>query len=101
MRSHRAVYASGFGLLLQAGIANERGRKAAAIRYLDAALRAFDAAEMKLFREVARYCRGELRRRDGAAEDTRRAEAWMTAEGVVKPRQLVATLAPGLLESSG
>jgi hypothetical protein len=51
---------------------------------------------MALYREAARYALGDLRGgREGAAL-VERAEAWMAEAGVVKPRALVAAMAPGV-----
>jgi hypothetical protein len=97
MRRHRAAHATGFASLLEAGIAKFEGRDRRAARRLEAALRAFESADMRLFHAVARYCRGRLRTRSGFDPDMTAAEEWLLSQGVVKPLRLIATLAPGLV----
>lgn len=89
-------FAEPVACLIRAGLARLEGDRRAAEGELERAVRGFDREEMALYREAARYALGELRGgREGAAL-VERAEAWMAAAGVVKPRALVAAMVPGV-----
>jgi hypothetical protein len=92
----RLTSARGFAALLSAGLANSTGRVDEARQHLASAAAAFDAAEMRLFREVVRCCAGRLDPGATGQSELARAESWMQEEGVVMPARIVAALAPGL-----
>jgi serine/threonine protein kinase/tetratricopeptide (TPR) repeat protein len=81
--------------MIRAGIARQSGERREAERELAGALAGFEREEMALYREAARYALGELRGGAEGAGLVRRAEAWMAEQGVVRPRALVAAVAPG------
>lgn len=91
MRRHGLDSARGFAALADAGIAKVEGQLSRAFDYLSEASSAFERADMKLHRQVARYCMDGLRSTSGSD-----AEAWLRGQGVVRPDRLVATIAPGL-----
>jgi hypothetical protein len=97
MEGHRANFARGFALLLDAGLAQARGRRSEVVEHLERAVAVFDLADMQLYREVARYCLGHLHPTAKGGEQLAVAEAWMRAHGVVDPRKVAASVAPGVL----
>lgn len=82
--------------LVRAGLARLEGGVGAARTLLAEALEGFEAEDMALHHEAARYALGVLQAGEEGRALQARAEAWMEAQGVVDPRVLVATLAPGL-----
>jgi eukaryotic-like serine/threonine-protein kinase len=82
--------------LLRAGVARIEGREQEAERELLGAVAGFDDAGMALYREGARYARGDLVGGAEGAAMKAQAAAWMEARGVVQPRAMTAALAPGL-----
>jgi hypothetical protein len=82
--------------LVRAGVARLEGDTDAARTLLAEALEGFEAADMALHREAARYALGALQAGEEGRALQARAEAWLEAQGVVDARALVATLAPGL-----
>jgi tetratricopeptide (TPR) repeat protein len=96
MKKHGLDSATGFALLLDAGLAQSAGKSQEAARALTSAVAAFERADMRMYREAARYCLGHvLDSRVGRAQ-LEIAERWMGGQGVVEPQKLVATLAPGV-----
>jgi serine/threonine protein kinase len=82
--------------LVLAGVARLEGDTDSARTLLVHAVAGYGLADMALHREVARYALGVLQGGPQGAESQRQAEAWMREQGVVDPRALAATLAPGL-----
>ncbi|WP_164009292.1 serine/threonine-protein kinase PknK [Pyxidicoccus trucidator] len=82
--------------LVLAGVARLEGEEDTARTLLVQALAGFSAADMALHREVARYALGALQGGPQGRLSQQRAEAWLREQGVVDPRALAATLAPGL-----
>ena len=83
------------GALVRGGIDATAGRKEKAARELEAATRAFDSGEMKLYAAAARHARARLVGGDEGKEERDLAEQWMNGEGVKEPERLVGVLAPG------
>ncbi|MFV8752011.1 serine/threonine-protein kinase PknK [Nannocystaceae bacterium ST9] len=81
--------------LLEAGVAALEGRRDAAIKLLDGAVRGFDAVDMALHRACARYALGELLGGSEGADMQALAIEWMRGQGVVEPRKLAASQALG------
>ncbi len=81
--------------LLAAGVANLEGRREEAQIQLDVAVRGFNSVDMALHRECARYALGELIGGSEGGQLQDRAQAWMLRAGVVVPRKLAASQAPG------
>lgn len=81
--------------LLEAGVRGVEGRRDEARPLLDQAVRGFAAVDMALHRECARYALGELigGSEGGGIQDL--AQDWMAGRGVVDPRKLAASQAPG------
>ncbi|KIG13816.1 hypothetical protein DB30_07529 [Enhygromyxa salina] len=82
--------------LLGAGLSQLQGQLEDAQIKLDAAVREFNSVDMALHRECARYALGELIGGGEGAQLQDQAHAWILARGVVNPRKLVASQAPGL-----
>jgi hypothetical protein len=99
MKRHGLDSALGFGLLLDSGLAASAGKTNGAVRLLEQAISAFDRADMRLYRETARYCLGKVLPSSSGREQLGQAERWMATEGVVAPKKLAAALAPGILDS--
>jgi hypothetical protein len=93
-REHNCV-APSLGHLLQAGLANLEGQGEDAQIQLDAAVRGFNSVDMALHRECARYALGELIGGVEGGQMQDLAEAWMRGAGVVAPRRMAASQAPG------
>jgi hypothetical protein len=90
--------AAGWGHLLRAAIADQRGDSTAALRELEQAIAGLDAARFRLFAAAARR---RLARRVPEQEATRllvETDAVYAAEGVRVPERFTATLAPGFRE---
>jgi hypothetical protein len=83
MKRHGLHSARGFGLLLDSGLAASAGKTNSAVSLLEQAVSAFDQADMRLYRETARYCLGKVLQSSSGSEQLGRAERWMAAEGVV------------------
>jgi hypothetical protein len=82
---------------LGAGLALERGERAAAIDHLEGAAQGFDAAHMSLYAHAARACVGGLRQ-DLAGEALRqKSREELRRLGVNDVDALVSTLLPGCL----
>ncbi|QSQ23442.1 protein kinase [Pyxidicoccus parkwayensis] len=82
--------------LVRAGVARLEGDVEAARALLVEAVAGFGHADMALHREAARYALGVLMGGPEGALYRQQAESWMREQGVVAPRALAATLAPGL-----
>jgi hypothetical protein len=85
------------GQVLRAGVARVEGRGAEARGALERALEGFDRRFMALHREAARLWLGEMTPGSAGAAQIRRAEAWMSTQGVARPRAMAAAVAPGFL----
>ncbi|HEV8548794.1 MAG TPA: protein kinase [Polyangiaceae bacterium] len=96
--SHGLGSTRGGAALIQAALSNIGGDTTGALAHLTTAAAAFDGAEMKLHREIARYSLGQLKGEAGRAE-VEQALAWMSEQGVLVPEHLVRAFAPGLLRS--
>jgi eukaryotic-like serine/threonine-protein kinase len=81
--------------LLRAGFANLQGRPDETLSHLIAAADGFDAAGMRMYSAAARRQRGRLIGGDEGRELVRRADEFMTAEGVNEPERIAHMLAPG------
>ncbi|PRQ09441.1 hypothetical protein [Enhygromyxa salina] len=81
--------------LLGAGVCQLQGQLEDAQIKLDAAVREFNSVDMALHRECARYALGELIGGSEGAQLQDHAQAWMLQRGVVSPRKLAASQAPG------
>jgi hypothetical protein len=93
--SHEGPSAAGFASLLLAGVAQGMHRPREALRHLRAAADAFDAADMRLLREVTRYCTGRVLPGPEGRRELAAAETWLRDQGVVRPEKMADTLAPG------
>ena len=84
------------GQMLRAGVARIERRTGEAARALEEAVLGFDRLEMALHREAARLALGVMTMGSAGEAQVRRAEAWMTDQGVARPRAMVAAVAPAL-----
>jgi hypothetical protein len=80
--------------LVRGSAASLRGDAGEAERALAAAMEGFEALELKLFAAVARRRLGEVRGGAEGAALAHAADAWMTAEGVVRPDAIARMIAP-------
>jgi hypothetical protein len=85
-----------WALLLRAAVELLAENRAAALAHLRSAVDAFDRCEMKLYREGARWCLGNLLGPASGTELVREAENWMTGQGILNPAAMARMLAPGL-----
>ncbi|MDQ2642681.1 MAG: AAA family ATPase, partial [Myxococcota bacterium] len=83
----------GWARLLEAVAAHHSGDEPRARAHLSAALRHFDEAGMKLYREASRYCLGML---EGDTPAVEHARTWMRNQGVLVPEAMVRMMAPGM-----
>lgn len=88
-------FAQPMGDLIEAGIAALEGKPEHAKHLLDAAIRGFDADGMALHRACAKLALAELLGGSEGEAMRARANAWMQSQGVVVPRKLAASQAPG------
>ena len=88
-------WATGFVHAIRAGVTFARGDRAQALVLLDAAARAFDAADMGLHAMVSRRRHGELLGGDEGAMMTRDADEWMRAQTIKDPAHMAELLVPG------
>ncbi len=84
--------------LVRATIEKQRSNQSEARRHLSSALDAFDAAEMKLYREGTRYCLGEISGNGHGSGLQVRACAFMSEQEIIKPRRMVHMLVAGFLD---
>jgi serine/threonine protein kinase/tetratricopeptide (TPR) repeat protein len=100
LERHQLPCGTGWALLLKAALDRLGGRRHAAMEHLSRSIRAFEHAQMALYREAARYCLGRLRADAHGAALMREAEAWMRDQGVVNPLRMTGMLAPALLDET-
>jgi eukaryotic-like serine/threonine-protein kinase len=81
---------------LKAGIAACAGDTICAIRELTLAVENYDRAEMPLRAQILRFRLGEIQSDDATRELHAKAEAWITAQGIVSPARWAGMYAPGL-----
>ncbi len=81
--------------LLEAGVAQLEGRSGEARTLLERAVRGFDAVDMALHRECARYALGQVIGHDAGVAMQERASEWMAGQGVKRPRKMAASQAVG------
>jgi len=81
--------------LIRAAIAAMSGDADGAARVLELAVRGFEDGAMLLHANAARFHLGRLRGDTVGRQLTADAEAWMTAQGVMKPGKMAGMLAPG------
>jgi alpha-beta hydrolase superfamily lysophospholipase/serine/threonine protein kinase len=87
--------------LVRAGTAAARGRGDEARTRLQAALRGFREADMRLHAEITRRRLGELAGDDAGRAEVDAAERWMLGEGIRRPARFARMLAPGPWEEIG
>jgi hypothetical protein len=80
---------------LRAGVAQVQGDREGALGLLDEAASAYERAEMALSKLCVERCSGELVGGEEGRERIERADALMSAAGVVAPSRWVAVCAPG------
>ena len=88
-----------FAAMIRAGVAQMRGRPAAASTELTGAIAGFEQADMALYRSAAEYWSGALAGGADGREHMGRAERYLCDEGVRDVRRMMAVLAPGSLRT--
>jgi tetratricopeptide (TPR) repeat protein len=81
--------------LLRASVSRLEKEDSAAVSHLRQAIEQFDECEMRLYREAARYCLGNLLGSREGMELVQQAERWMNGQGIVNPAATVRMIAPG------
>ena len=81
--------------LIRAAVAATRREPETALRFLVAAEKGFDTADMALHAAVARRRRGELLGGDDGRAIVAGADAWMAGQHIKNPARMSAMLAPG------
>jgi hypothetical protein len=87
--------ATGFGKLLQAGVATTRNDFDEAVELLLSAEKEFKTTDSLIYATVARRCRGELIGESEGDELIKSADNWMKTETIKNPARLTFMLAPG------
>jgi len=87
--------ATGFGKLLQAGVATTRNDFDEAVELLLSAEKEFKTTDSLIYATVARRCRGELIGESEGDELIKSADNWMNTETIKNPARLSFMLAPG------
>jgi hypothetical protein len=95
MLQAKAGWADPLAELVLAGVAFARERPETAIAHLDSAERLAKEERMAMFRAAASWQRGQLVGGSEGLAMIAEAESHMKAEGVKRPPQMAAMLAPG------
>ncbi|MEP7123870.1 MAG: protein kinase [Byssovorax sp.] len=95
LEGERMAWAEPHGSLLRASIAAAKGDDRAAVRFTRTALRGYERADMALYAAAARRRLGQLLGGDEGRAFEKASAQWMTDQGVRRPEQLTAMLAPG------
>jgi hypothetical protein len=95
LRREGARWAAPLAALLDAGVSAARDDTAGAVSDLERAEQGFAEVNMALHAAVARRRRGELVGGTEGAALVEAANAWMHAQGIVRPDGIVGMLAPG------
>jgi hypothetical protein len=90
----RVPYGAPFTSLVRAGVAFHRGARDEALRGLDSAARAFDAASMKAYAAATRDLIARASGVETAESEIAAAEEVLRAEGAVVPSRVIASLVP-------
>jgi tetratricopeptide (TPR) repeat protein len=96
----RMPWANAFATLIRAGIALHSRARDVAIRGLDEAARAFDAADMRGYGAATRDRVARLKEDSTTADELTYATDFFRGEGVVAPQKMMSMFAPGLLEEA-
>lgn len=91
----RVEWATPLAGLVRAAVSAHRGDIEVAISILKSATQSLDQADMNLFAAAARWRMGELIGGNRGDASIRQADESMRAQGIVNPRRIVDTLAPG------
>jgi len=95
IRNDDAPYSAAMADLILASIEGTRGRVTEAVALLQAALAAFDARGMQLYREASRWRLGQQLGDEEGRSLVAAAETWAKGEGVKNPSRMLALIAPG------
>jgi hypothetical protein len=94
----KLAWTSALSLLLQAGVAAQRGEGGDVAGKLESVIAALDAADMRLYAAAARRRLGSLLGGDEGAAHLAAGNDYMAQQGVKDPERMTAILAPGLLK---
>ncbi len=89
------AYGTPMALLIRAGAAALRGSTEVAVRLLEDSIAGFEAADMMLHANVARWQLGRLLGGSEGREMTALADSWMREQTIVRPDLIAAMFAPG------
>jgi hypothetical protein len=95
IESERMTWSQPIAQLIRAGIAAFRNNSNAAMRHLDIAVAAFDAADMGLFAAAARRRLGEIVGGDRGRVLIESADAWLAGQGIQNAGNMTTLYAPG------
>jgi len=98
IEGERMAWGTPLAKLIRAGIANQRTEREAALRALDEAAAGFKAAHMALYREAARWRKGQLIGGDEGQAMIDHARGFMREQRIRAPGRMTAMLAPGFLD---
>ena len=90
-----APWSDAIALLFRAAVASRDRDPEEAVSILDRAISSFQTQSMGMYNAVAQRRLGELIGGRDGTERVRAADAWMRAQGVVKPANVAAMLGPG------
>ena len=91
----KAAWSRALSSLTLGCVAGARKDPDTAVRHLQEAVAQLDAVDMQLFAAAARRRLGQLLGGDEGCSLVTQADAWMRAQGIVKPSRMAAMLAPG------
>jgi hypothetical protein len=94
LQRENAAWARPLGEAVRAGVAAARGQLAEAVVALESAEAGFHAADMTMYADAARRCRGELVGGDHGRALVSEAEARIRGQGVADPASMAAILIP-------
>jgi hypothetical protein len=95
MAKERMAWSDPLAHLVRAGVARLEGDDERTPAALESAIRGFEATDMALYAQVARYRQGELLGGDAGRDLLGRATASMRTAGVARPERIAAMLGPG------
>jgi tRNA A-37 threonylcarbamoyl transferase component Bud32 len=94
LEKRKLPWPTAIATLLRAGEADAAQRAEDAVKLYAQAIERFDAADMALHREVARFRLGQWTEGDEGRQHRERAHAWLTSQGIVAPERVAMMLAP-------
>ena len=88
-------YSNPMAMLIRAGVANQRGDEATAVKLTEQALKEFEAIKMRLYAVAAGRRLGEMIGGDRGRELIAKTNRWMIKQQIKNPPKIMNLLAPG------